>query len=355
MGSPRSEASTSVPSSLQAVLLDHSYGAVKIEDIKKEVNTKDGEVENTSEKSSDVPLVTVKVEALEDMKIENGDKMENPVEVFLVEPKTEVKEESDDDQDPMMAEVAGIHENLGQEEGVRGKKRKRRSGDETKAVHNKEKPYQCEHQTCDAKFSCKVNRLAHYRSKHGLEKLKCQEGNCDKEFTTQYCLIQHIKKVHYKEERKKPHQCEHQGCGAKFANKEDRLDHYRSKHGLEKLKCQEGNCDKEFTSQAGRIQHIKKVHNKEERKKPHQCEHQGCVEKFTTKEYLLAHYRSKHGLEKLKCQEGNCDKEFNGQQNLNQHIKTAHNKEKPHESKQLEAEQRKQLLVHDRSEHGLAN
>ena len=102
MGSPRSEASTSVPSSLQAVLLDHSYGAVKIEDIKKEVNTKDGEVENTSEKSSDVPLVTVKVEALEDMKIENGDKMENPVEVFLVEPKTEVKEESDDDQDPMV-------------------------------------------------------------------------------------------------------------------------------------------------------------------------------------------------------------------------------------------------------------
>ena len=104
MGSPRSEASTP-PSSLQSVLQDQSYGAVKVENIKKEVDTKDVEFERTSENTSDVPLVTVKVEALEDMKIENGekdDKMAIPVEVFLMEPKAEVKEESDDDQDPMV-------------------------------------------------------------------------------------------------------------------------------------------------------------------------------------------------------------------------------------------------------------
>ena len=73
----------------------------KVEDIKKEFDTQDEEVKNSSE----VPLVVVKVEALEGMKIENGEKdnvMENLVEVYLVEPKTEVKEESDDAPDPMV-------------------------------------------------------------------------------------------------------------------------------------------------------------------------------------------------------------------------------------------------------------
>ena len=77
---------------------------VKVGDIKKELVTKDEEVENTGD-LREVPLVAVKVEALEDMKIENSEqdnKMENPVEVFLVEPKTEVKEESDDAPDPMV-------------------------------------------------------------------------------------------------------------------------------------------------------------------------------------------------------------------------------------------------------------
>jgi len=301
-----------------------------------------------------VPLVSVKVEALENMKIENCDKMENTEEVFLVEPKTEVKVESDDNQDPL-AEVAGIHENMGEEEEVRGKKRK--AEDETrKKVHIKEKPNQCEYQGCVAKFTDKRDLPDHYRSKHGLAKLKCQEGNCDKEFTSQAGLIQHIKTVHHDE---KPHQCEHQGCGARFVNKVNRLAHYRSKHGLEKLKCQEGNCDKEFTCQTGLIQHIKQVHNKEERKKPHQCEHQGCGANFANKEDRLAHYRSKHGLEKLKCQEGNCDKEFNGQQNLNQHIKAVHSNKKPHQCEYqacgAQFTTKEQLLAHRSSEHGLDN
>ena len=65
-----------------------------MEDIKKEVDTKDEDVENTSN-LHDEPLVAVKVEALQDMKIEHDEKdqtKENPVEVFLMEPNTEVKD-----------------------------------------------------------------------------------------------------------------------------------------------------------------------------------------------------------------------------------------------------------------------
>ena len=89
-------------SSLHSVLLDHPYGVVQVEDIKKEVGTKDEEVENISDLHG-VPLVAFKVEALEDMKIEH-DKRDKYVEnsFFLMEPKTEVKEESDDAPDPMV-------------------------------------------------------------------------------------------------------------------------------------------------------------------------------------------------------------------------------------------------------------
>ena len=170
-----------------------------------------------------------------------------------------------------MAEVAGIHENLGQEEGVRGKKRKRRSGDtevgikeskmtgflagmevreevleemvdepgniqekaeeelvlkysgkKTKTVHNKEKPYQCEHENCCANFANREHRLDHYRSKHGLDKPKCQEENCDKEFTSRQALDRHIKIVHYKE----VYHCMEQSCDARF----DRLLDLKAHH-----------------------------------------------------------------------------------------------------------------------------
>jgi len=159
-------------------------------------------------------------------------------------------------------------------------------------------------------------------SKHGLAKLKCQEGNCEEEFTRQLTLDSHIKQIHNKE---KPHQCEHLACGAKFAREQDLLAHYRSEHGLDKLKCQDGNCDKEFVIQSNLDPHNKQVHNKE---KPHQCEHLTCGAKFASKDQLQGHYMSKHGQAKLKCQEGNCGAEFTRQSNLDAHIKTIHRREK---------------------------
>jgi len=257
-----------------------------VEDIKEELETRDEEVENAGD-LREVPMVTVKAEALEDMKIENGEKdkeMENPVE------------KSDDTPDPMVDTPT-------------------ESNSQTKAVHKKEKPHQCEHRTCGKKFASKRELLAHYRSKHGLAKLKCQEGNCEEEFTQQSTLDRHIKEVHRREKRvQKPHQCKHQTCGAQFARKDHLLGHYRSKHGLAKLKCQEGNCEKEFTAHKSLSYHIKRVHR---------CGVPGCAFR-SSGEALADHGRAHHGHSRLPCPVDTCTESFIFKVVQHAHVKKEH-------------------------------
>merc|ERR1719209_1394916 len=72
--------------------------------------------------------------------------------------------------------------------------------------------------------------------------------------------------------------------------------HWQVKHGLEKLRCREEGCGKEFWSQTGLSRHIKAVHEGFR----YRCEEENCDGEYFSKQDLMNHRRRKHGLEKLK-------------------------------------------------------
>ena len=222
MGSPRPEASTSVPSSLQSVLPDHTYG--KMAGVKEFSMVIKVEQTDTGEDGDGGAMWKGENQSV---KKENTDfdgeeqKMEDPVGVFLIVPK---------------------------EEG------------------------------CDESMEYEEDMLA----RDLLTKVECPENNC------------------FKAEKPLPvtsswsNQCEE--CGTKFDRKEDLLAHYRSQHGYEKLKCPQKNCQKTFNHRSNMVKHTRAKHNSSSRavhNKVLKCPDDNCNYEFTLKEHLQAHLRHK--------------------------------------------------------------
>ena len=105
-----------------------------------------------------------------------------------------------------------------------------------------------QYQESDARFSRKAHLMGHNRSQHGHTKLKCPEDNCNYEYHQQMQLQAH----------------------------------FGSKHGHAMLKCHF--CNRLFNSRTNMVAHHKAVH--------HKCEQ--CDARFTWKEQLVRHIRSKH-------------------------------------------------------------
>jgi len=272
MGSTRSEASTP-PSFFQSVLLDHSYGKV-------------AGVEEIS--------MVLKVEQTDSGEGGGGceeHKMEDPVEVFLKVPKEEFCDESMENEEDM------LKESMDHEEGM--------TWDYTGLGVS--------HEALEGAAGCEQHPAGDSPSKP-----ECPEENCGRKFKTKGNLNRHIRLVHSNEFN---HHCGE--CCAKFGQKERLLAHYRSQYGHEKLICPEDNCGRKLTTKGDLNRHIKVVHRKEFE---HQCEE--CGAKFGQKTNLLAHYRSQHGHEKLKCPENNCNYEFTVKEQLQAHFRSKHGQSK---------------------------
>ena len=62
-----------------------------------------------------------------------------------------------------------------------------------RCVHQGERPFECEIDGCDRKFSGKIRVADHMRSVHGSPKLRCSIGECTAEFVYKKHLLVHAK------------------------------------------------------------------------------------------------------------------------------------------------------------------
>ena len=99
--------------------------------------------------------------------------------------------------------------------------------------------------------------------------------------------------------------CSEKGCGARFSRRDSLEDHGRSKHGKAKLRCSEPGCEKEYFYKFTLIRHINTIHKK---LKPYECKEDTCQRKFTEKRSVEDHCRSEHGAPKLNCKL--CNQQF---------------------------------------------
>ena len=137
MGSPRSEASTP-PSSLQSVLLDHSYGkAAGVKEFSMVIKVEREGGEESDEKDKE-----------ENQKYFDNEEQirEDPVVVYLKEPKVEAFEETLCVEEIMLQDHKSSHLKLMQ----------------------KELKYPCEEKHCAAKFTTKEHLESRLYAKGGL-------------------------------------------------------------------------------------------------------------------------------------------------------------------------------------------
>ncbi|CAG2110912.1 unnamed protein product [Medioppia subpectinata] len=214
------------------------------------------------------------------------------------------------------------------------------------------KSYICEYIGCDKRFTESDFLLAHIRVKHTKERpFVCDV--CHKTFPTERCLRAH-QKIHnrqqtssdymktttttlrkkYKEKRilsangkrfrPKPYICEYIGCDKRFTESEFLLAHIRVRHTMERPFGCDV-CHKTFPTER-RFRTHQKIHTED--KQRFRCSWMGCDSTFRTKSCLEVHMQSHEQLRQYGCDE--CDQRFNTKSNLQSHKKCRHSDARPY-------------------------
>merc|ERR550519_314833 len=222
------------PSLLHRVLLDHSYGRAagvkaatarreELEDAKEGGSVMDKKIEKNQ------IARRVKKES-EDLEGEVG-KMEDPVEVFLMEPKQEVDEETVDSEEDMLKDHCTDDLNCEEEEM------------KLATLMFRYTSLNCAKNDCRQKFKSKFSLLKHMSNEHGLTVYKCRERRCDAIFPLEGQLSAHklnhsrvrqlnrqTSSLQFRLPHSLPHRCRVTGCGASYARMHHLRDHVKSQH-----------------------------------------------------------------------------------------------------------------------------
>lgn len=91
-----------------------------------------------------------------------------------------------------------------------------------------EKPYLCDWNGCEKRFSQKAHLEAHKNSTHTGRRFVCEWPNCGKSFCRKYNLVEHSK-MHSAEN---PNQCTFNNCGQTFSTKHGLQRHQQAQHQL---------------------------------------------------------------------------------------------------------------------------
>ena len=192
------------------------------------------------------------------------------------------------------------------------------------------KPFQCEHQQCQARFASKGNLVIHRRRHTGDRPYDC--NLCDAKFTTKGNLKRHIQS----HSGVKPWACSQ--CDGRFTEKKSLKIHMRKHTGERPYVCKF--CGKRFAQTSILKSHLamhldKRAHlcdlcgrsfRQKSQLRLHTQRHTGvrkfdciyCESKFITKADLDRHIKSHLGTRDFSCQL--CDKTFTRQQTLNEHL-----------------------------------
>ncbi|EAT44162.1 AAEL004444-PA [Aedes aegypti] len=167
------------------------------------------------------------------------------------------------------------------------------------------KPFQCNQ--CSASFGRKPYLEIHLRTHSGERPFACDREGCDKRFSQKSTLNIH-KRVHDPNHR--PFTCEH--CPATFCRKPYLDIHIRSHTGERPFECV--TCLKRF-SQRSTLNIHKRIHTGE---RPYACDI--CNKTFAVKSYVTAHRWSHVSEKPLNCDR--CSMTFTSKSQFAIHIRT---------------------------------
>ena len=164
---------------------------------------------------------------------------------------------------------------------------KRRPADMIKhiQVHQTERPYKCDYDSCPRAFRTDKKLQEHVNYNHlNLRKFTCKEQGCNAAFNTSSRLRRHQNQVHVSGIR-----CSQPGCNKRFRNKNTCERHIRKEHeGLLPFTCNIPNCHEAFADANSRNRHVTRNHGTKE----HWCTQ--CNQQFTSRENLAHHCKKFH-------------------------------------------------------------
>eukprot|EP00300_Choanocystis_sp_HF-7_P010040 c16758_g1_i1.p1 GENE.c16758_g1_i1~~c16758_g1_i1.p1 ORF type:complete len:540 (+),score=107.13 c16758_g1_i1:244-1620(+) len=121
-------------------------------------------------------------------------------------------------------------------------------------AHSGERPFVCEFDGCDKRFSSS-NGLKYHKRTHTGEKLYvCQFDGCNKYYTTSSNLKEHTR-VHSGE---KPYMCTFEGCNKTFTTSNGLKYHARAHTGEKPFLC--SMCGKQYSTNSNLMEHKRGAH-----------------------------------------------------------------------------------------------
>jgi len=157
-----------------------------------------------------------------------------------------------------------------------------------KRTHTGDKPYKCDFEGCESKFSESSNLTNHKRTHTGEKPYKCDFEGCESKFSGSSSLVRH-KRKHI---GTKPFHCNFPGCESKFSQSGNLVNHKRTHTGEKPYKCDFEGCDYKCSHSSYLVTH-KRTHTGE---KPFHCKFPDCVYKCTTSTDIIRH-KKVHSVE----------------------------------------------------------
>lgn len=166
---------------------------------------------------------------------------------------------------------------------------------------------------CTATFTDNVKYEEHLNSAHPF---KCDYSGCSKRFASEDDLKNHIYDEHFR------YKCNHDHCDERFHSEEDLNDHVNRMHRFE---CEK--CHQIFTTREGLVNHVKDCPKATNPTTPvaaqHKCLTPGCRKIFSSEDQLYEHIKTAHN--RYACSICGQNMWYNDEKGLNRHMLEKHN------------------------------
>jgi len=179
------------------------------------------------------------------------------------------------------------------------------------------KPHACDFEGCGIRFAAPSLLQTHKRTHTGERPFACDWEGCDARFAQSGALQKH-KRTHTGE---RPFACDFEGCDARFARVCGLQKHNRALHtGERPFACDFKGCDARFTQSGALLAH-KRTHTGE---KPYACDWEDCGKRFAQVGALQKHKRTHTGERPFACDFEGCGARFTQSSDLPRHNRALH-------------------------------
>lgn len=189
------------------------------------------------------------------------------------------------------------------------------------AVHNREKPFVCEH--CGEAFTKRWMLAKHAADHDGRDApYPCKEAGCTKSFVRPSALLRHENKMHRKD--CKVYACADPSCSEDtFEKMSDLRRHMATAHSkVKQWECER--CGMRFRNESRLLKHVETHDISIVDRLKFTCDVQGCSKSYTRQSNLNSHKKTAHSDVRISCDA--CLSAFTHKQSLQRHVKTCSGK-----------------------------